>query len=160
MILDATAGNRMMWPNKYPPNTIFLDKQIKLVRPPDIFASNEYCPFRDDIFDCVIYDPPHVAKVSPAKTGKFRNPEHPSYYGWDISKKDLLINLHKAQKEFQRLTKRLCFKWSYNPTMGGGKNHLWKVLPFFLHDWKIINKWEKKKRNTTTWWITFVRSID
>ena len=28
MMLDATAGNRMMWPNKNPPHVIFMDKEI------------------------------------------------------------------------------------------------------------------------------------
>lgn len=60
LMLDATADNRAMWRNKEPPAVIFLDRELRLARPPTVFADNRYCPFRDGVFDCVIYDPLHL----------------------------------------------------------------------------------------------------
>ncbi|GAH58480.1 unnamed protein product, partial [marine sediment metagenome] len=60
LILDATAGNRMIWKNKHPPNIVFMDKRVDFNLLPDVNAVWEHSPFRDDVFDCVIFDPPHL----------------------------------------------------------------------------------------------------
>ena len=166
MILDATAGNRMMWPNKNPLNVIFLDKEIGLAVPPDIFADHRFCPFRDNVFECIFYDPPFGVKMPPW----WRNP------GWDIrrkksiaafygnvdSKRELFRLVYDAQKEFQRLTKRLCLKWAERNVK------LWNILPFF-RDWKIIQtkKLEAKigknsflDHHKHIYWVTMVRTRD
>ena len=48
-----------MWKNKTPPQVVFMDKEIGLYIPPDVFAVWQYLPFRDKVFDCVLFDPPH-----------------------------------------------------------------------------------------------------
>lgn len=159
MILDATAGSRQMWPNKNPPHVVFMDKNIHAFIPPHIFASNEYCPFRDHVFGCVLFDPPHAGKGKTSIKLKWADPTNRNYLGLDTTKQKILINIYKAQKEFQRLTNRLCFKWSWNPKMGKSRGTpLENVLPFFK-DWKVIHKKEWKNRTATaSYWITFVRS--
>lgn len=154
LVLDATAGNRMMWPNKNPPNTVFLDKEIKLLRPPHVFADFRFCPFRDNVFSCIIFDPPFGINM-PVWWNKPDGPTfHDTFYGSVKSKRELLRLVYDAQEEFKRLTNRICFKW-------GERNvSLWKILPFF-RDWKVVLKKENKtKQNISkkkTWWVTFVR---
>lgn len=57
MILDCTVGYRKMWKGKCQ-NVLFLDKRKEVN--PDIIASNEYMPFRNGIFEKIVYDPPHL----------------------------------------------------------------------------------------------------
>ena len=94
----------MMWPNRNPPHTIFLDRETKLRTPPDIFADNRHLPFRDDVFDCVIYDPPHAARGHKQYGNfKYTDPTSRAYFGWNITKTELLGGLGKASKEFLRV---------------------------------------------------------
>jgi len=158
MMLDATAGNRMMWHTKNPPNTVFLDKEMRLARPPTIFGDFRKTPFRDDVFDCVIFDPPHFARSTPPPW--YNDPtDEGKWYGIPKTKTEVMSNLHKAQKEFQRLTKRICLQWydNYPRDMSLGQ-----ALVFFK-DWKIIQKMQrihgsKKKRKSKTWWVTMIRT--
>lgn len=164
MMLDATAANRRMWPNKNAPLTIYMDRETKLKIPPTIIADNRFCPFRDDVFNCVIYDPPYyVDRRGEDTTWMFYNPglkprknvkgSPPSHYGLYKSKTELLSNLHRAAKEFLRISKRLCFQW------GEGHWSLWQVLPLF-RPWKQIyhRDWRSKghKRRAKTHWVTFI----
>jgi hypothetical protein len=154
VVLDATAGNRMMWKCKNPPHTIFLDKEKNLAIPPDIIADNRKLPFRDNVFECVLFDPPHSFKRG---YGSLFN-EDPKrmkgfpWYGSFRNKIDLLSSIHKAQKEFSRVAKRLCFKWNDHDM------DIWKLYPFF-DDWAI--KYELKYRSRghrgkrITTWATF-----
>ena len=87
-----------------------------------------------------------------------------SYFGDFKSKRELISYIHKAQREFQRYTKRLCFKW-------GERNvSLWNVLPLFTKEgWmeihrvnhervfhKSFSKGEQSKNQT--WWVVFTIS--
>jgi len=157
-MLDATAGNRMMWPNKNPPNVIFMDRETRLIVPPDIFGDYRQCPFRDNIFDCVIFDLPHAARgYKFYKNFKAIDPKSDGFYGWNITKIELLSGLHKAQKEFARISPRLCLKWS---DVDWG---LWNILPFF-EEWDEVHRMEfkikshRKTQKLKTWWVTFIRS--
>ena len=132
-----------------------MDKEYDLANSPDIFGDNRCCPFRDDVFTCVIYDPPHYVNAPPWMTdpqvdrSKFKS--QGSFFGNFITKTEMLTSINKAQKEFKRISKRLCLKWverSYT---------LWQILPFF-RDWVNIQTLEMSKGRTKTWWITFVRT--
>ena len=158
MMLDVTAGNRGIWNNKNPPNVIFLDKETRLRLPPDVFADFRFCPFRDNVFDCILFDPPFVNDIAPW----FLNPKSKSgsFYGTPgKTKRELLILLHQAQKEFQRLSKRLCLKW------GDLRISIWLILPFFKN-WNVkyiyeqksplhTSRLKNKKSNTKTYFVKF-----
>ena len=168
MMLDATAGNRLMWQRKegerrIPPNVVFMDKEINLGWPPDIIADFTHCPFRGNIFTCVFFDPPYSWHIAPWH-------EHPSgyqlgvgrkgwhkgtFYGRFENRRDLIVSIYKAQKEFQRITKRLCFKWNEYSIS------LWNILSLFKK-WTIQNtkvfKANKKRSNYKTYWITLILS--
>ena len=156
VVLDATAGNRMMWPNKNPPNIIFMDKEIDLRIPPDIICVWEYLPFRDEVFFNVIFDPPHMRL---GRTSRYRDPKgvtsHGTWWGFVKNKPDLIRSTMKAQKEFSRVSTRLSFKWN--------ETHykLYEILKCFM-DWVLVDKREyvsnKKHGKSKTWWLRFIKS--
>lgn len=156
-MLDATAGNRVMWTNKFPPYTIFLDKEHDLLIPPDIVAVHEHLPFRDDVFDCVLYDPPYSTNLPPWMLNKKTRPGSGglAWYGLYKTKREMLVSIYRATQEFLRVSKRLCFKWNEMQVS------LWKVLPFFK-PWKMIHKLEwktkMKRGKNKTYWVTFLRT--
>jgi len=70
MILDMTCGYRSMWFQKQDKGTIYLDKRnLEKHRTPDnrflevrptVQADNRCLPFKDDVFNLVLFDPPHI----------------------------------------------------------------------------------------------------
>jgi len=158
MNLDATAGNRMMWSscNRNPPYVIFLDKEHDLLYAPDIIADHKALPFRDNTFETIFFDPPYWTQGPPWMLNKKINPGGGNaYYGKYSSKRDMFSSIDKAQREFARVGKRLCFKWGENEVS------LWKILPFF-RNWVVKQEMEfkskQKRGKSKTWWVTFVRS--
>ena len=154
MILDVTAGNRMMWKNKNPHNVVFVDKETRLRIPPDLFCDNRYLPFRDNCFGCVIFDPPHASKGP--NSGLFSDPRSGSYYGLGITRKELLYNLLYAPRELFRVSKRVCFKWSWNPKMGKSRGRTIENVLWFFREYKLIYKRTWRKKTTESGWFTFV----
>ncbi len=149
VLLDATAGYRMMWPNKHPPNTVFMDKKFDVRT--DIVGVWEFLPFRDDVFNCVIFDPPHIVRSSGVDS---RFTMHKQYGAWR-SRVQLIRALVHAQKEFARVTSRLCFKWGETRDSGS----LWRLLPLFDRWTQVFRRdWESKGsgKNMTSW-VTFTR---
>jgi len=110
-VLDATAGKRAMWPNKNPPNVIFMDKEHGFPIDPDVIAVWEYLPFRNDVFSTTFFDPPHVTWFLPI-TDKMDT--HKPWWGKFDNRKHMVLSLIKSSKEFSRITSRLCFKWGEN----------------------------------------------
>lgn len=148
----------MMWKNKNPPNMIFMDRETRLKIAPDVFGDYRRCPFRDDVFDCVIFDPPHAARGYKQYKGfKATDPQSNGFYGWNITKSELIAGLNRAQKEFMRISKRLCLKWSDVDWS------LWRILPLFK-GWTEVNRMEfkirsnRKTQKLKTYWVTFINS--
>jgi hypothetical protein len=138
LLLDATAGNRMMWKNKNPPNTVFMDKNHRSQTPPDILAVWEAPPFRDNIFESVLFDPPHKFN---RRSGFWADPEAPNYYGADIRREKLVSGIYRGTREFLKIAKRLCFKWSDDEIS------LPRILSLFPRAWKKIHHRAVDKNN-------------
>jgi len=115
-----------MWRCKDSENIIYLDRQKGLMVKPTIFADNRMLPFRDGVFDIVIFDPPHFWR----KSGKYAAYTIPdismvedgrkimghTYYGVEQykTKTELVKYVYDAQKELRRVLKDdgiLLFKW-------------------------------------------------
>ena len=71
-ILDACCGSKMFWFNKENPLTTFMDIREektnlcdgrKFVVEPDIVGDFRDMPFKDEEFDMVVFDPPHLTKI-------------------------------------------------------------------------------------------------
>lgn len=79
-ILDATCGSRSIWFNKNHPAAVYMDKRQEidsriwksrdglsertLTVDPDVIADFTNIPFDDNTFSLVIFDPPHLLRVS------------------------------------------------------------------------------------------------
>ena len=79
-ILDVTCGSRSIWFNKQHPAAIYCDKRVEhatkiwksgdgqservLNVEPDIVCDFTNLPFENDSFKLVIFDPPHLRRVS------------------------------------------------------------------------------------------------
>ena len=80
-VLDATCGGRMMWFNKQHPDTTYADiRQVPPgtidIRPnfnvsPDVVCDFTALPFPDDLFNLVIFDPPHIVDINDTRGGSF-----------------------------------------------------------------------------------------
>lgn len=141
-----------MWPNKNPPYTVFMDKNHLSRTPPDILAVWEHLPFRDHVFESVLFDPPHKYN---RRSGFWADPTASNYYGADISRARLVSGIYRGTREFLRVAKRLCFKWSDDEIS------LARVLSLFPKDWrtiyhKIIDK--NNEHGNLIHWITFRNS--
>lgn len=79
MILDATCGSRMIWFDKNHKDTLYVDcrtvdneiiyksKNGKIERrltiAPDVVADFTDLPFENELFDLVVFDPPHLKQI-------------------------------------------------------------------------------------------------
>lgn len=72
LILDACCGSRMMWFNKNNPKVLFQDIREEehilcdnrpLVVKPDVVADFRNMPYKDNSFQMVVFDPPHLKKL-------------------------------------------------------------------------------------------------
>lgn len=158
MILDATAGNRHIWgKNKYPEGVVFFDKETNLKIPADVIGTWDNLPFPDNSFDCIIFDPPHISHIS-EKSIHFTPDESrgASWWGYFNGKPHMLTTIYKAQREFARVSSRLCLKWNDN------EKSIDSILSLFS-EWKPIwiqpynkNNYASKDK-TTTYWVKMVR---
>lgn len=72
-ILDMTAGSRMMWFNHDDQRAVFLDQRCEShvlcdgrrvdIRP-NVVGDFRDLPFADEAFQLVVFDPPHLKKLS------------------------------------------------------------------------------------------------
>ena len=67
LILDVTAGRRMMWKNKQHPNCIYLDEREE-VNPDIIGDFRDLSQFKDETFNLVVFDPPHEIRNKPSNS--------------------------------------------------------------------------------------------
>jgi len=159
VVLDATAGNRHLWgKNSENINTVFVDKEYGLKIPPNLFADFTMLPFRSNIFECVIFDPPHYTSPPPwfDDPKENRMGRQGPFYGIKWRKNKLIKSLHLAQEEFARVSDRLCFRWfEFSIT-------IWKILSIFtIENWKEIYRTRIKgpsnHKSDGCWWVTFIR---
>lgn len=73
-ILDVCCGSRMFWFNKSNPDVTFMDirehyEELETGHvinvKPDIVADFRDMPFKNDTFDLVVFDPPHLLRAGP-----------------------------------------------------------------------------------------------
>lgn len=146
MILDMCCGSRMFWFDKEHADTIFIDKRngdyrsIKVK--PNVVANFTRLPFRDDQFDLVVFDPPHLKRVgNPGIIGaKYGNLDN----AWPLM-------LWMGFAEAFRVLKHgsvLIFKWSSVEIPLSQILPLAQHLPLFGH---------RSGKRATTHWVTFMK---
>jgi hypothetical protein len=152
LTLDCTAGNRMLWANKNPPNTVFTDRNREIQIQPDVRCDYRFLPFRDGVFSVIIFDPPHAARGRISREYEHQNPAAWSYYGWDCTDRELREGIRGASREFTRLTKRVCLKWS-------DVDHGEQWILGMMREWRPIHKriikYSRVER-IASYWMTLV----
>jgi len=159
-ILDATCGEKGIWFQKNHPFVTFMDirkgkyyhvtkngKKTVFEINPDVVSEWKDCPFPDNHFDMIIFDPPHIIR------GKNWNEEN-----------------CKFAKEYGRL-----YSENWEQTLKEGINKLFRVLKtegVFILKWceqsrnikKVIKLFPYKPlfgtqtgQKTKTYWICFIK---
>lgn len=120
-ILDATAGNRMIWKTKKHPRILWIDIEPELEVPADKIMDCRKTDFPDESINTIFFDPPHDYGYRHGKTWitaknkieleefnkKYNMKRSLAYYGVEKyrSSSELLGFIHQAQKEFYRILK-------------------------------------------------------
>jgi hypothetical protein len=95
--LDATCGFRRMWRGRDMRGWVFVDWRPR-VRP-DVVCSNEYLPFRPQVFQEILFDPPSLL----AGGGYFMHSHMAQLYSAWPGKKRFRENLDLVNEEFLRI---------------------------------------------------------
>lgn len=149
-ILDATCGGRHLWFDKDRADTIYVDRRIMPrgtipIRPnwevrPMICASFTALPFGDEIFDLVVYDPPHIIRDMPSKSFLRTKYGELKSNSWDST-------LRKGFEECWRVLKAngtLHFKWAESNVPLKEVLKLFPVQPLFKNkhevSWSVFAK--------------------
>jgi hypothetical protein len=103
-ILDLSAGNRAIWFNRLHPETIFID--IRPEMHPTVVADTRELPFRDQEFDLVVFDPPHMTHGKDSTMAK----AYTSMQADEI--KDLIRRTSNEAYRCSTKTSLLAFKWN------------------------------------------------
>jgi hypothetical protein len=152
-ILDACCGGRMFWFNKKHPNTIYIDfeprpKGIVKERPnfncePDIIMDFRKLNFPDKSFKHVVWDPPHLLKLS--ETSMMRKK-----YGV-LNTETWKDDLRKGFKELWRVLDdfgTLVFKWNEGSISTKEVLSVFPVGPLYGHP---------TAKNGKTKWFSFIK---
>jgi ubiquinone/menaquinone biosynthesis C-methylase UbiE len=150
-ILDATCGSRSMWFQKNRHDVVYMDNRVgewetktrtgvrKVVVSPDVVASFMDMPFRDDTFDLVVFDPPHIGRTG--NESRFAHMYGRLFPDWET-------DLNRGFEECFRVLKKtgyLIFKWSESEISLSRVLSLTTAPPLF----------GQTGRSSSTHWITF-----
>ena len=148
-ILDACCGSRMFYFDKTNPNVTFMDiRELKdtlcdgrkLEIKPDIIGDFRNMPFENNIFDLIVFDPPHLIKAG-------KNSWLAKKYG-KLDKVSWQDDLSKGFNECMRVLRTngtMIFKWNEEQIK------LKEVLSCFSKKPLFGNK------RTKTHWLVFVK---
>ena len=172
-ILDATAGNRGIWSEKYLETVVWIDIEPELEITPDIIINCTNTDFEDKQFHTIFFDPPHnwgkdigdyrstIRNKAEAKKFHSDRVKGSTYYGWDkySSRGQLVGFIHRAQEEFQRIIMddgMLWVKWNEMRIP-------WRNLMPLFKDWKEVLKFrvcspQQTKGSHQTWWIALMKN--
>ena len=114
-ILDACCGSKLFWFDKDNEYTTYMDireesfeihgKKVNVT--PDVVADFRSMPFDDDIYDLVVFDPPHLKSAGPNSIMK-------AQYG-QLDKNTWPDDIRQGMSECMRVLKPtgiLIFKWN------------------------------------------------
>jgi SAM-dependent methyltransferase len=149
LILDATAGNRMMWFNKNHPNALYIDERAEVN--PDLVADNRHLPqFADESFSLIVFDPPHF--IDSRRGEAFKTMALKDSFG-ALHAETWPSDITKTAKELWRILKPngvLVFKWGDHDINYKRVIKLFPVEPLFG---QITNK----NKYSKTLWFCFMK---
>lgn len=148
MILDMCCGSRMFWFNKKHPDTVYVDirnqeyifpDRIVKIRP-DIVADFRKLPFKNEVFDLVVFDPPHLKHAGPKSWLRAKYGVLTDNYISDIS-----AGFSEAMRVLNS-SGTLIFKWNSDQIPAADILEAIEFKPLFG---------TRTGRGNKTYWITF-----
>jgi len=103
-ILDCSAGHRAIWFNRLHPEAVYVD--IREETSPSVVADTKALPFREGVFEMVVWDPPHVVNGPESRMAE--------YYGAQRAE-DIRRMIKGTAVELYRVTTEnavLALKWN------------------------------------------------
>jgi SAM-dependent methyltransferase len=150
LVLDATAGYRMMHMNKKNPNVLYIDQRFEVK--PDEVQDFRKLPYPDESFQLIIFDPPHLKDDHHDPKIKLN-----SDYGLLISE-TWQSDLKKGFAELWRVLKVngvLVFKWNDHDIRC---KHVLTLFPVEPIIGQVANGDRKlHKSRSCTVWFTFMK---
>ncbi|MEA4899295.1 MAG: SAM-dependent methyltransferase [Christensenellaceae bacterium] len=153
-ILDATCGGRMMWFDKHNPNVLYVDKREvadmrccdnrRFAVNPDMLADFRALPFPDKSFKLVVFDPPHLVRVSDAAFMAVKYGKLPK--DWQPLIRDGFHECMRVLDDYGTLI----FKWSEIQIPTRQVIEAIGTQPLFGHI---------SGRKSNTHWMTFMRGV-
>ena len=159
MILDVTCGLREMWFEKEDSETVYLDWRQESISfyndvrgkiQPTVQADNRCLPFCDNVFDMVIFDPPHLIE-DPAKVHVRDGSLYQKMYD-TLHPLTWIKDVYRASREAFRVLKVggfLVFKWADHDRPVKRLMALFPERPLFG------TRSHSTKRGNSTYWIVF-----
>lgn len=160
-ILDATAGSKTIWFEKNHPFVTFLDKRNEIINThnentkikngriikikPDINAQWEYLPFKNESFDMIVFDPPHLIQKNKVKSTTIK-----ARYGVFLTSEYKQI-LKTGIKELFRVLKpkgTFILKWAETD------KPLEEILTFFPYEPMFGTRTGQANKNH---WVVFIK---
>jgi len=150
IILDATAGNRMMWFNKNHPNALYVDEKKECN--PDICCTwKDLSQFPDESFTLEVFDPPHYV-------GGWHNPDIKLNQDYGLLKPETWASdITIAFRELWRILKPegvLLFKWNGHDINFTQVLKLFPVQPLFGQQ---VKESRSQKHPCSTKWFCFIK---
>lgn len=147
-ILDACCGSKLFWFDKDNEYTTYIDireesfeihgKKVNVK--PDVVADFRAMPFEDDIYDLIVFDPPHLKWAG-------RNSIMKAQYG-QLDKDDWPEDIRQGMSECMRVLKptgTLIFKWNEAQVSLKDVLNAIPYQPFFGN------------KRSKTHWLTFMK---
>jgi len=151
-ILDVCCGSKMFWFDKFNEDVTFMDMRElnttlcdgrKLEIRPDIVGDFRNIDFEDEVFDMVVFDPPHLIQVGD-------NSWLAKKYG-KLDKESWPQDLEKGFSECFRVLKTngtLIFKWNEQQIKLSEILKLTNYRPLFGN---------KRPKQSKTHWLVFIK---
>jgi SAM-dependent methyltransferase len=153
IILDATAGFRMMWFNKNHPNALYIDNREECK--PDLLCDwKNLSAFPDEKFKLIVFDPPHY--LSGWHNPNIKLNQDYGLLNFETWQSDVKI----AFRELWRILKPegvLLFKWNDHDVKFDKVLKLFPVKPLFGQQVKVSNS---KNHPSSTIWFCFMKLAD
>jgi len=154
-VLDACCGSRMFWFNKNDTRAIYADKRIETwitdnrkgrsptVVKPGILFDFQYIPFKNNVFNLVVFDPPHLKNLG--KTSRIARKYGELTGDW----KTMIRNGFSECFRVLKPGGTLIFKWNEYQILLSEILALTEERPLFGH---------KTGRQSKTHWMTFMKA--
>jgi hypothetical protein len=103
-ILDLSAGWRWIWHDPHHRDTVYLDRRAEVA--PDVVADSRCLPFKQGVFDLVVFDPPHV------NFGASANMSRDYGHHTTVEIREIVRNTGKEAHRVCRPDALMAFKWN------------------------------------------------